>query len=243
MFSRNFHDAIDRPFAKEDYDETGHYYLTDKGKRYPSITTIFKLIDPFEKTDGYEAFVTWAMNKNNIGRTEAIEWCKKYSKSSTDVGTALHKYAEDYLTTGELPQKVRPSGLEKEPYELFEVLKKWLDENLSEVNGTEFKLYSDELGLAGTVDVVAKLNDGTKVIIDFKNSRKPKTPKKCEDNHYFEQMCAYAKMWEFCTGEKIEYGIILVVSWDGKVRPFKVKLSDYESKLWNWAIKYEMLDV
>ena len=77
------------------------------------------------------------------------------------------------------------------------------------------------------------------MIIDFKNSRKPKTPGKIKDAHYYEQMCFYAKAWEFCTGEKIKNGIVLIVSWDNKVRPFKCKLEDHESNLMDFIIKYE----
>ena len=46
-------------------------------------------------------------------------------------------------------------------------------------------------------------------------------------------------MWEFCTGQKIEQGVILVISWDGVVKPFKVKLSDYESDLYKKLVLVE----
>lgn len=239
MFTHIKHNIV-RPFAKEEHTDEGHFYRTDNGELYPSITTIFKMVEPFEKTDGYENFVKWGMNKNNIGRTEAIEWCKEYSNNSMKVGTAMHKLAEDYLNNEENDQ-LYSNHWEKNPRELFDALKPWLDENISEVYGTECKLYSDELKIAGTVDLVARLSTGEKVIIDFKNSRSPKTPKKVIENHYPEQMCAYGKMWEFCTGEKIDIGMNIVVSWDNKVRPFQVKLSDYESKLWDWIIRYESL--
>jgi len=241
---------VKRPFAREEHTEDGHYYRTEKGELYPSITTIFKIVEPFEKTEGYEHFVNWAMNTQNLGRSEAIEWCKKYSKQSTDVGTAMHTLAELYLenegdenvTNEYYCEEIQESQeFAKDPLELFDVLKPWLDKNISKVYGTEHKLYSDEMKLAGTVDLVAEI-DGEKCIVDFKNSRNIKTKKKCEESHYFEQIVAYGKCWEFCTGEKIETGIILVVSWkDMKVRPFKVKLADYESKLWDWILRYESL--
>jgi len=242
MFTLEETPDVKRPFAKEEHTEDGHYYRTEKGELYPSITTIFKQVEPFESTEGYEHFVTWAMNKENLGRTEAIEWCKNYSAESMRVGTEMHRLAECYLKN----EEVTFEDPFDDPYafdcmKLFDVLKPWLDKNISKVYGTEHKLYSDEMKLAGTVDLVAEV-DGEKCIIDFKNSRSPKTPKKVKENHYYEQMCAYAKMWEFCTGEKIETGIILVVSWkDLKVRPFKVKLADYESSLWDWILRHESL--
>ena len=38
-------------------------------------------------------------------------------------------------------------------------------------------------------------------------------------------------MWEFCTKQKIEQGINLIISWDGKVKAHIVKLEDYEADL------------
>jgi hypothetical protein len=235
MFTHINHN-ITRPFAKEEHMADGHYYRTNEGKLYPSITTILKLLDP---KDWYPMWVSSISKKMNISIDEAEKECKKIGDNSMAVGTQLHKYAEQYLNNKN-PDIVSPEGFEIDPYSLFTMsLKKWLDDNISEVHGTEFKLYSDELGLAGTVDLVARLKTGEMAIIDFKNSRNQKTPGKIKEAHYYEQMCAYSKMWEFCTGEKIETGIVVVVSWDGKTRPFKCKLSDYESDLWNWIIKYK----
>lgn len=239
MFTQVKYD-IKRPFAKTEHTDDGHFYRTENGDLYPSITTIFKLVQPGEDQDWYGHWIQSVMRKEGISKIEAIEWCKVYSESSMTVGTEMHRLAEAYVGNNcvSMFDKTR---FEKNPMELFEVLKTWLDENIEEVHGIEAKLYSDELGIAGTVDLVAVLKTGEKVIIDFKNSRKPKTPGKVKDAHYYEQMCAYAKMWEACTGETIEYGIVLVVSWDDKVRPFKVKLAEYESSLWDWIIKYNLL--
>lgn len=88
---------INRPFAEQNYTDDGHFYKTKNGDVYPSITTIFKRVEPFDKSTGYEHFITWAMNKNNLGRSEAIEWCKEYSRQSTNVGTELHKLIESYM--------------------------------------------------------------------------------------------------------------------------------------------------
>ena len=234
MFTHIEHKVI-RPFAKEEHTENGHFYRTNDGNLYTSITTLFKILDP---KDWYVHWVNSEMKKQNITEEEAKKWCKNYSDESMIVGTRLHQMAELYLNN--LEQKDIFNGkYEKNPSELFEVLKVWLDENIKEVHGTEFKLYSDELQLAGTVDLVARLKTGEMAIIDFKNSRKPKTPGKIKDAHYYEQMCAYSKMWEFCTGEKIEKGIVVVTSWDNKVRAFECNLADYESDLWQWIIKYE----
>ncbi len=54
---------IVRPFAKTDHNELGHYYITDEGKRYPSITTMLKVLD---KKEWYGYWVTSVAKKMNI---------------------------------------------------------------------------------------------------------------------------------------------------------------------------------
>ena len=122
--------------------------------------------------------------------------------------------------------------------DLFIPLSEHLTEHVDKVNGLEVPIYSDDLELAGTADCIGEY-DGELSIIDFKNSRKPKTKSQCKSKDYFIQLCAYGKMWEFCTGQKIEQGVILVISWDGVVKPFKVKLSDYESDLYKKLVLVE----
>ncbi len=92
--------------------------------------------------------------------------------------------------------------------------------------------------LAGTTDCVAEY-DGVLSIIDFKNSRKPKTKSDCKKKNYFIQLCAYGKMWEFCTGQKIQQGVNIVVAWDGSVKAFKIKLADYEADLYKALVQIE----
>lgn len=234
--------ALERPLISEHTDE-GHFYRhKDTNELYTSITTLFKLVEPADKQDWYQGWVTHVMNKEKLNREDAIKWCQDYGKASMDIGTALHSLAEQHLNNGEFDITI-PHYLEIDVFELFEPLKKWLDKNIDIVHQTEGSMHSETLKLAGTVDLVCTLKDGRKVIIDFKNSRKPKTPGKIKDAHYYEQMCAYGKMWEYYTGEKIETGIVLVVSWDGKVRAFETKLADHEESLWDWLVRYEIYKI
>ena len=230
--------TINRPFAKEDYDETGHFYLTDEGKRYVSITTLFKILDPFEEKPAWRGWIEYIRRQQNLEWEDAVEKSKEISKNSTDVGTEMHRLAECYLNK-ESTMCYEKSKFEKDPFELFTVLKKWLDDNIAIVHATECKMYSDDLEIAGTVDLVATLKTGEKVIIDFKNSRKPKTHAKMEESHYYEQICGYQKMWRFCTGENIKTGIVLVVSWDNKVKPYRINISDYDHSLYQWIAKFD----
>ena len=240
MFTKNF-TKVNRPL-EEAHTSNGHFYKHKKtGETFTSITTLFKILGDNSWIENF--WIPSLMKKHDISHDEADKMRKKIGEGSMKVGTQLHKMAEDYLNGKEITLN-KNDDWDYDPMKLFDVLRQWLDENVSEVNATECKIYSDDLKIAGTVDLVATLKDGKKYIIDFKNSRKPKMPNDIVKNHYYEQMCAYAKMWKHCTKETIRDGIVLVVSWGDdkkppKVRPFKCKLKDYESDLWTWVIKNE----
>jgi len=215
-----------RPFAKTDHDETGHYYITNDKKRYPSITTVLKLLDTKE---WYPHWVASVARKEGITEAEAEIRCKEIGEESMAVGTELHKMAEEYINN-QTPYVLLKPEYSVDMYSLWKPLSEHLDEHVNIIQGVESQIYSDELQLAGTTDCIAEY-DKVLSIIDYKNSRKPKSKSECNKKDYFIQLCAYGKMWEFCTGQKIEQGVILLVSWDGKVRAHIVKLADYDDAL------------
>lgn len=230
MFKHINHEII-RPFAKAEHTEDGHFYRTHEGKLYPSITTVLKALDTKE---WYPYWVASVARKEGITEAEAEIRCKEIGDESMAVGNKLHAEAEVFLHN---------NMVERDPDDLFiqtlgDPLQYHLIDHVDNIHGTEKELYSDELGLAGTADLIAEY-DGVLSIIDFKNSRKPKTKSECKKKNYFEQICAYAKMWEYCTGQNIKQGIILVVSWDGNVKPFIVNIDDHEEALWDILVKYE----
>jgi len=241
MFIHKKHDIV-RPFAREEHTENGHYYRTEEGKLYPSVTTVFKLIDPAEEKPWYPRWINKLARENNCTYEEAILLAKKVGKGSTDVGTELHRLAEDYINNKEIIYEPENyiNNFEKNPIDLFNPLKTHLDGYIGTVHGTEAKIYSDDLEIAGTSDLVAEY-DGILSIIDYKNSRKPKSLSNLKESHYFEQICCYGKLWEYCTGQKIEQGVIIVIQWDGKVKPFKVILDEYENSLYTLLLKYEAI--
>ena len=233
MFS-NIKHKIDRPFVETAHTEEGHFYKTESGKTYPSITTVLKVLDTKE---WYPFWVAKVARDEEITEAQAEIRCKEIGGNSMEMGNIVHKLAEEYLSNATVN---KPSSKieEIDPMDLFVPLSEHLTEHVDKVHGLEVPIYSDDLQLAGTADCIAEY-DGELSIVDFKNSRKPKTKSQCKSKDYFIQLCAYGKMWEFCTGQKIEQGVILVISWDGKVKPFKVKLSDYEADLYKKLVLVE----
>lgn len=229
-------DKKKRPFVKMLDTEKGHYYQTENGEVYPSITTVKDLIDPKE---WYPFWIAKIMRDNpEMNEKDARIEAKRIGKASMDVGTALHKLAEDYMNNEKNPEKIDGNSFEKNPNELFIPLKKFLDEHVNNIYATESKMFHKELQIAGTVDWVAEL-DGVLTVGDFKNSRKPKMPSEILKSGYYSQATAYALMFQECYGIKVEQIAIVVISWDGKVRVFKSKIYDHYESLLDMLIKYE----
>jgi len=217
---------ISRPFVETAHTDEGHFYKTESGKTYPSVTTVFRLLDTRE---WYPFWVAKVSRDEGITEAQAEIRCKEIGENSMSVGTEVHQYAEDYLNNRDLTKSGKE--FEIDPMELFNPLKEHLDEHVDTIHATETPLYSDDMELAGTVDCIAEY-DGVLSVIDFKNSRKPKTKSQCKNKDYFTQLYAYAHMWEFCTGQKIKQGVNLVISWDGVVKPFKVDVKEFEYTMW-----------
>lgn len=134
------------------------HYKTPNGT-YPSITTVLGSRDN-----------SWLDEwKARVGEKEA----NRISSTSKGRGTNLHKMCEDYLNNS--PQSCKMPDAR----EMFISLKPILN-RINNIHFQEACLYSDKLKVAGTVDCIAEF-DGVLSIIDFKNSRRPKTLDKIED--------------------------------------------------------------
>ena len=233
MFTHKKADIV-RPFVETEHTEEGHFYKTESGKIYPSITTVLKLLD---NREWYPFWVAKVARDEGITEAEAEIRCEEIGQSSMKVGNQIHHMAETFLKNKVIGKWIA-DDYEIDLGILFDPLSKHLTEHVNNIQGTEVKLYSDELELAGTADCVAEY-DGEPSIVDFKNSRKPKSKSQCKSKNYFVQLCAYGKMWEFCTGQKIKQGVIIVISWDGKLKAHKVNLEDYESDLYSKLVLAE----
>jgi genome maintenance exonuclease 1 len=170
------------------------YYNTPSGnKKLVSITSV---ISHYKK----EFFQKW---RKRVGEEEA----DKITRKATSRGTDFHTLTENYFyNTRELP-KVQPLS-----EMLFYVAKPTLD-RIDNIRALEGALYSEFLGIAGTVDCIAEF-DGELAIIDFKTSAKPKPREWIEG--YFVQCCAYACMLHELTGISVKKFVIIMACEDGE---------------------------
>ena len=96
-------------------------------------------------------------------------------------------------------------------------------------------MYSEHLGVAGTVDCVGVWNN-RKSIIDWKTSRKWK--KKEWIHGYFMQSAAYAIMWEERTGIPIK-NLVVCIAGDEGLQIFEEDRDDWTQPLIDTIDKFK----
>ena len=202
------HIPITTPVLETAHYDNKHFYSID-GQKYPSITTILHSFP----NKGIE-----------IWKRKTPNW-KDIQEESFKVGTELHRLIEWYLRDSLLWNPETFEG------KLFENLKPELDK-IDNIQAQETRLYHKDLKVAGQVDLIGEY-DGVLSVCDFKNSRKPKKDWMFKKSGYYEQVTSYALMYEYCTGVKIDQGVILSANWDGSTSVKKFNINDYVDNLEN----------
>lgn len=197
-------------------------YVTPQGKKYPSITTVLGSLSK-------DALTEW---RKRVGDEEA----NRISHHAAARGTALHTVAEDYINNVE--SYFTPTTM---PHvrALFNSVKPIIDKYVGQVILQEKPLYSDHLGIAGRVDLIAQFNNKLS-IIDFKTARRRKT--RDEIKNYFAQATAYSIMFEERTGIPVpQLVIIMAVDDDPKPLVFVERRNDWVSELQDAIREYNKI--
>ena len=190
--------------------EDGHYYQTPKGDIFPSITTILQKTMSAEK-------------QQNLENWKDQEAAARYiTEESALVGTQTHKLIEDYLNEIEQTQEVRLLSV-AHFNNLIPLLQK-----INDIHGTELRLYSNAMKLAGMSDCIAKY-DGELSIIDYKTKRSNQQEEWMTD--HFIQGTAYSEMFKELSGIEIKQVVILVSSEKNTRMEFVKKTKDYKDLL------------
>jgi len=180
------YELLEKQELKSVTTDTGRFYTTPNGKKYPSVTTVI----------GSYSDKTWLWEwQKRVGKEKAQEITNRAAVR----GTAVHKMFEKYLMNDIDVDKIMPFNKM-----LFNEMKPIVDKRLDVVYGVEHPLYSHRLRTAGRSDVIARF-DGIPSIVDFKTASQPKDINNIRG--YFQQATCYALM----TGELHKINIPQIV--------------------------------
>jgi hypothetical protein len=178
-------------------------YYRRNGEYYPSITYV---LSSYPKGTHFE------------------DWLKKVGyasehimRKSGDEGTQVHNMIEEYLEGKELNFLTAFGDPQYSPdvWQMFLKFTEWWEQYKPTLIETEVHLFSDELKVAGTCDIICEV-DGELWVVDFKTSNNLHTS-------YELQAAFYGKCYEECFGKKIDrFGLLWLKS--NKRKPSKGKI-------------------
>ena len=199
------------PKSSRSIEDGYRKYLLGENK-LPSVTTILSATKSDEEK---AALANW---KERVGVKEA----NRIKTEASSRGTSMHSYIEDYLR-GRINESFFESN---EQYKNMakEIIEKGVDNKLNEIYGIEETLYYPEQ-YAGTADLIG-VYKGNDVVIDFKQSNKPKKTDYIQD--YFLQLGAYTLAHDVVHGTKMKAGIILLCTKDILFQEFKIEGAELE---------------
>lgn len=199
------------------------YYESPTGKRLPSVTTF---LSTFKK----DSIIKW---RKRVGDEEA----NKISARATRRGTKFHSLMESYLAN-ERPEEFLTEDIMPDMKQSFYDMQPVLN-SIDNIHYIEAMLYSETIGLAGQVDLIAEF-DGVSSIIDFKTSTKLKREEWIED--YFLQTTAYSLMYEDMVGVKAKQIVILISVDHEKPQVFVKQRGEYVGLLYDKLKEFRSLN-
>ena len=196
------------------------FYLTPDGNKYPSVTSVFSVLDNPHIDE-------W---KKRVGEEEA----RKVAARAANRGTWLHEQCEYLLKGGEKyldARDVISSMIYKPLWDSF----KPIVSRIGDTHAIETQLYSNYLKVAGTVDCIGYW-EGKLSVIDFKTSSRRKTHDSIDS--YWMQTSAYSYMWYELTGMAAAQLVILMAVEDDEPLVFVDKRKNWQQQFINIRKKY-----
>ncbi len=175
---------------------------TINGVQYPSCTEILDLLDKSGPLMGWalnqaEKFIIGSMpDKNGVPFDEVCRIVKlskteykNVSQKALDIGSEVHSSIEAYIKFG----KDKIGKVRDEVINALLAFWDWEKANNVSWLESEMAVVNEEIGYAGTLDVIAEVN-GIITCIDFKSS-------KAIYNEHITQVCAYKYARESMKGD------------------------------------------
>jgi CRISPR/Cas system-associated exonuclease Cas4 (RecB family) len=178
--------------TRENIDGVRYYNIGGENKKLVSITSV---ISHYNK----DKFAKW---RKRVGEEEA----NRVTKRATNRGTDTHTLIENYLLNEELTEVQPISEM------LFKLAKPTLN-RINNIHCLESSLYSEVLGVAGSVDTIGEF-DGELSVIDYKTSKSPK-PREWVESYFVQTMFYGMALYEM-TGIQIKKLVIIMTCEDGE---------------------------
>lgn len=164
------------------------FYTTPSGVKLPSVTTVMGAMKK-------ASIMEW---RNAVGPEEA----NRVSRAASGRGNRLHNLAEKHLRNESIDwRKEMPDSTV-----MFKKLLPHMD-RINNIHYIEQALWSENVGMAGRVDLIAEW-DGVLSVIDWKTSSKIKRREDIPE--YFAQCTAYAAMYQEHVGVPIDQIVIVM---------------------------------
>lgn len=153
------------------FNEKTHSYVyldPSTGKPVQAFTSVTGFISRFKKKFDSDF---WANKKaKQLGKTKdevLLEW-KQTADTAVDLGTAVHKWIEDFYNGSDPPDPDHPRVLER--VQRFRELHSARLNKLSPIR-QEFRVFSRKWGIAGTTDAIFRLGENY-YLGDWKTNKK-----------------------------------------------------------------------
>ncbi len=184
-------------------------YYRRNGKYYPSITYVLQY---YPKGKYFENWL------------KQVGYASEYIvKKASEEGTQVHNLVEKYLNGEELHYLSKNGDPMYAPdvWQMFLRFTEFWETYNPKLIETEVHLFSDELKVAGTCDLICEI-DGKLWLLDVKTSNHMQTT-------YELQTAVYGKCYEECFGKTIEnYGILWLKSSKRKANKEKMQGKGWE---------------
>ena len=180
------------------FDEEKHLYKDKNGNRLISVSQlVHAYAKPFD-TDG--SIVAKCAAKNGVSVEELKAVWKQINTDANIKGTAVHKSIETFINTGEIKEEDEYAGWAKKFKSIMPKGKLY----------SEIRLFNENYGIAGTLDMIEDHGDNEVSIHDIKTNKKLQkySPFKnrmlepfsywhdCNFNHYTFQLNLYSEILE-----------------------------------------------
>lgn len=213
MKKRNIKKSYDRILeisedAKQITLPDSRYYRRN-GKYYPSVTYVLSY---YPKGKFFENWL------KQVGFAS-----EHIVKKAAEEGTQVHELCESYLNGEEL-NFLSPQGKPQynpDVWQMFLRFVEFWEEFKPTLIETEVHIFSDELQVAGTCDLIVEIN-GELWLLDLKTSNQLQTT-------YELQTAVYGQCYEECFGKKIDrFGILWLKSSKRKASKGKMQGKGWE---------------